>query len=144
MDGLTGFGPRNEPVLGLRPGLGRTGDAALGVGGDGRGTRGTADDDRLSGAGGRAGQALRADRPDARRQVLGVMRFATQADARSAVDAALAAAPGWRALSFDDRAAVFLKAADLLAGPWRQRSTPRPCSASRRPPTRPRSTRPAS
>jgi 1-pyrroline-5-carboxylate dehydrogenase len=26
----------------------------------------------------------------------------------------------WRDLSFDDRAAVFLKAADLLAGPWRQ------------------------
>ena len=34
--------------------------------------------------------------------------------------AARAAAPGWRELSFDDRAAVFLKAADLLAGPWRQ------------------------
>ena len=32
---------------------------------------------------------------------------------------ALAAARGWRALSFDDRAAVFLRAADLLAGPWR-------------------------
>jgi len=29
------------------------------------------------------------------------------------------AAPEWRSLSFDDRAAVFLKAADLLAGPWR-------------------------
>ena len=28
--------------------------------------------------------------------------------------------PAWRALSFDDRAAVLLKAADLLAGPWRQ------------------------
>ena len=32
-----------------------------------------------------------------------------------------AAAPGWRELSFDDRAAVLLKAADLLAGPWRAR-----------------------
>src|SRR5699024_11792397 len=39
--------------------------------------------------------------------------------ARAAVDAAKAAAPDWRALSFDDRAAVLLKAADLLAGPWR-------------------------
>ena len=28
--------------------------------------------------------------------------------------------PAGRSLSFDDRAAVFLKAADLLAGPWRQ------------------------
>ena len=27
--------------------------------------------------------------------------------------------PAWRAMSFDDRAAILLKAADLLAGPWR-------------------------
>ena len=40
-------------------------------------------------------------------------------DVAAAIDAAKQAAPGWRALSFDDRAAVFLKAADLLAGPWR-------------------------
>ena len=33
--------------------------------------------------------------------------------------AAKQAAPGWRALDFDDRAAIFLKAAELLAGPWR-------------------------
>ncbi|NED58403.1 1-pyrroline-5-carboxylate dehydrogenase, partial [Micromonospora aurantiaca] len=25
----------------------------------------------------------------------------------------------WRAMAFDDRAAIFLRAADLLAGPWR-------------------------
>ena len=33
--------------------------------------------------------------------------------------AAKAAAPAWAALPFDERAAVFLRAADLLAGPWR-------------------------
>jgi 1-pyrroline-5-carboxylate dehydrogenase len=53
--------------------------------------------------------------------VLGVLKSSTKADARAAVAAARAAAPGWAALSFDDRAAVLLKAADLLAGPWRQR-----------------------
>ncbi len=57
--------------------------------------------------------------PHAHGQVLGVTANATQADAHAAVVAARAAAPGWRALSFDDRAAVLLKAADLLAGPWR-------------------------
>ena len=44
----------------------------------------------------------------------------TTDDARAAVRAAKDAARPWRELSFDDRAAVFLKAADLLAGPWRQ------------------------
>ncbi|MGC4109486.1 MAG: L-glutamate gamma-semialdehyde dehydrogenase [Nocardioides sp.] len=53
--------------------------------------------------------------------VLGVMRNSTTRDAEAAIKAARDAAPGWRALSFDDRAAVILKAADLLAGPWRQR-----------------------
>ncbi|HEV2536406.1 MAG TPA: L-glutamate gamma-semialdehyde dehydrogenase [Streptosporangiaceae bacterium] len=51
--------------------------------------------------------------------VLGHLGNATGADVSAAIDAAAAAAPGWAAQSFDDRAAVFLKAAELLAGPWR-------------------------
>jgi 1-pyrroline-5-carboxylate dehydrogenase len=53
------------------------------------------------------------------RQVLGTLRNATGQDVAAAIDAAAAAAPAWRALSFDDRAAIMLKAADLLSGPWR-------------------------
>jgi 1-pyrroline-5-carboxylate dehydrogenase len=52
--------------------------------------------------------------------VLGRSAHATRADAEDAVRAAKEAAPLWQELSFDDRAAIFLKAADLLAGPWRQ------------------------
>ena len=63
------------------------------------------------------GKRLDVTRPHARRHVLGTLKHATQTDARSAIDAALAAAPDWRAMPFDDRAAVFLKAADLLSGP---------------------------
>ncbi|MBX3192638.1 MAG: L-glutamate gamma-semialdehyde dehydrogenase [Labilithrix sp.] len=37
-----------------------------------------------------------------------------------AIDAALAAAPAWAATPFEERARVFLRAAELLAGPWRQ------------------------
>jgi 1-pyrroline-5-carboxylate dehydrogenase len=37
-----------------------------------------------------------------------------------AIAAALAAAPAWAAASFEERSRVFLRAADLLAGPWRQ------------------------
>ncbi|MBE1592988.1 L-glutamate gamma-semialdehyde dehydrogenase [Nonomuraea angiospora] len=51
--------------------------------------------------------------------VLGRTNDATARDVQDAVDAALRAAPAWRALSFDERAAIFLKAADLLSGPWR-------------------------
>lgn len=59
--------------------------------------------------------------PHDHQHVLGVMRNSTREDAKAAVAAAQAAAPEWRAMSLDDRAAVLLKAADLLAGPWRQR-----------------------
>jgi 1-pyrroline-5-carboxylate dehydrogenase len=52
--------------------------------------------------------------------VLGTYGNATHQDAQDAVDAALAAGPAWRALSFDDRAAIILRAAELLAGPWRE------------------------
>jgi 1-pyrroline-5-carboxylate dehydrogenase len=51
--------------------------------------------------------------------VLGHSWNASAGQVGSAVDAALGAGPSWRSLSFEDRAAVFLKAADLLAGPWR-------------------------
>ena len=57
--------------------------------------------------------------PHKRAHVLGEFGQATEQDARDAVAAAQEAAPGWRAMSYDDRAAVFLRAADLLAGPWR-------------------------
>ncbi|WP_436774482.1 L-glutamate gamma-semialdehyde dehydrogenase [Yinghuangia sp. YIM S09857] len=59
--------------------------------------------------------------PHHHRAVLGEFAASTQDDARAAVAAAKAAAPGWQALSFDDRAAVLLRAAELLAGPWRER-----------------------
>src|SRR5918912_569279 len=51
---------------------------------------------------------------------LGPYGNATVKDAQDAVDAALAAAPAWRAMSFDDRAAIILRAAELLSGPWRE------------------------
>jgi len=38
-----------------------------------------------------------------------------------AIEAARVAKPRWQALPFEARAGVFLKAADLLAGPWRDR-----------------------
>jgi 1-pyrroline-5-carboxylate dehydrogenase len=65
------------------------------------------------------GPRIAVRQPHAHRQVLGTMKGATKADAVEAIAAAKAAAPGWRDLDFDERAAVFLKAAELLSGPWR-------------------------
>ena len=65
------------------------------------------------------GEAINVVQPHRHRHVLGVTHDATNADAQAAVTAAKEAAPGWRGLSFEDRAAVFLRAAELLSGPWR-------------------------
>jgi 1-pyrroline-5-carboxylate dehydrogenase len=67
------------------------------------------------------GERIEVRQPHAHRKVIGVIRGASKAEAAAAADAAMAAAPAWRELAFDDRASILLKAADLLAGPWRAR-----------------------
>jgi 1-pyrroline-5-carboxylate dehydrogenase len=59
--------------------------------------------------------------PHDHQHVLWRAKGATQADARAAIKAAGDAAHDWRSLDMDERCAILLKAADLLAGPWRQR-----------------------
>jgi 1-pyrroline-5-carboxylate dehydrogenase len=66
-----------------------------------------------------SGDAFEVTMPSDHSHVLGHAANATRTDATQAIDAALAAAPEWAELSFEQRAAVFLRAADLLAGPWR-------------------------
>ncbi|NIL40641.1 L-glutamate gamma-semialdehyde dehydrogenase [Salinispora arenicola] len=65
------------------------------------------------------GASIDVVQPHRHAHVLGVTAHATHDDARAAVKAAKDAAPGWRALPFAERAAIFLRAADLLSGPWR-------------------------
>ena len=65
------------------------------------------------------GDAIEVVQPHRHAAVLGTTHEAGVADWDGAVAAALAAAPAWRSASYDDRAAVLLRAAELLAGPWR-------------------------
>jgi 1-pyrroline-5-carboxylate dehydrogenase len=65
------------------------------------------------------GEAIDVVQPHRKTAVLGTLNNATPDDVQAAVEAARAAAPGWQRMSYDDRAAIFLKAAELLAGPWR-------------------------
>ena len=52
-------------------------------------------------------------------KVLGHFSYGDASHVQAAIDAALAARPTWSSLPWEHRAAVFLKAADLIAGPYR-------------------------
>ena len=52
---------------------------------------------------------------------IGTAHFVGEKEVKQAVDAALAAKPAWENMPWQDRAAIFLRAADLLSGPWRDR-----------------------
>ncbi|WP_100499958.1 L-glutamate gamma-semialdehyde dehydrogenase [Geodermatophilus chilensis] len=111
--------PRNEPVLTYAPGsperaalqqrltelAGEPLELTMTIG----------EEQRMGG-----GEHFDVVQPHRHAAVLGTAANATHADAEQAVACAKAAAPAWQHLSFDDRAAVFLRAAELLSGPWRQ------------------------
>jgi len=52
---------------------------------------------------------------------LGVYHKAGRRQVEQAIQAALAARPAWAALAWEQRVSIFLRAAELLAGPWRAR-----------------------
>jgi len=109
--------PRNEPILAYPPGSQerKTLRAQL---------------DRMAGEvieitpriGGRrvtTGRTADAVMPHDHRHVLAVWHKAGASEVQLAIDAAGAAHREWSRLPWQDRAAIFLKAADLLAGPYR-------------------------
>ncbi|MFI7116411.1 L-glutamate gamma-semialdehyde dehydrogenase [Amycolatopsis sp. NPDC049868] len=111
--------PKNEPVLNYAPGSAERAEleGALKLLGNADPIDITATIGGEQRKGG--GEKIEVVQPHNHKAVLGVIHSATAQDTHDAIAAAKAAAPGWRALSFDDRAAIILRAADLLAGPWR-------------------------
>ena len=67
------------------------------------------------------GERIDVVQPHRHSAVLGTLTNAGHAEASAAVDAAVAAKDAWANTPFDERAAVFLRAAELLAGPWREK-----------------------
>ena len=119
MDALASVpAPVNEPVLTYAPGSPERADlqAALDrIGNEQIDLPSTIGGRKLMGSG-RRGTVVQ---PHAHAKVLGTMGLVSAEEAGSAIEAAKAAAPMWRDMAFADRASILLKAADLLAGPWR-------------------------
>ena len=67
----------------------------------------------------RTGKLGKAVMPHNHAHVLADVHMGGPAEVAAAIKAAAAAAPGWAATPWEDRAAIILKAAELLAGPWR-------------------------
>jgi len=69
----------------------------------------------------RTGNTQRIAPPHDHKHTLGYFHQGSAEHVQQAIDAALAAAPAWAAMPWQQRAAVFLRAAELLAGPFRAR-----------------------
>ncbi len=110
--------PRNEPILAYAPGsaerralraeLQRMASESLEI------------PARIGGERVTTGHTAQALMPHDHRHVLALWHRCGSGEVGRAIEAALAARRPWARLPWEARAAVFLKAADLLAGPWRQ------------------------
>jgi 1-pyrroline-5-carboxylate dehydrogenase len=69
----------------------------------------------------RTGNKIEINPPHDTAHVLGHYHQGDAKHVQMAIDAAMAAKEGWEAISWEHRASIFLKAADLIAGPYRQR-----------------------
>lgn len=67
----------------------------------------------------RSNDKIRLAPPHDHKHTLGYFHKSTKEHVKQAIDAALAAKPKWEALAWEHRASIFLKAAELIAGPYR-------------------------
>lgn len=69
----------------------------------------------------RTGKLFAMTPPHDHQHVLGHYHQGEKKHIQQAIDAALAAKPAWEALSWEHRASIFLKAAELISGPYRMK-----------------------
>ncbi|MGB8933222.1 MAG: L-glutamate gamma-semialdehyde dehydrogenase [Anaeromyxobacteraceae bacterium] len=110
--------PRNEPALAYAPGSPERSALKRALGA----VAGTEVEIplRIGGRDVRTGRLGEVRTPHRHAQRLARFHQAGPAEVEAAIAAARAARRGWAAMEPADRAAIFLRAAELLAGPWRQ------------------------
>jgi 1-pyrroline-5-carboxylate dehydrogenase len=111
--------PRNESVLGYAPGtterralreeLTRLASETIDI------------TPRIGGARVETGKVARVAMPHRHTHTLATWHQAGATEVERAIDVSLTAHAAWSRMAWEDRAAIFLRAADLLAGPWRMR-----------------------
>ena len=111
--------PRNEPVLGYVPGSPERAELLSAL--DALGRKRVDITPVIGGRRVRTGKLARAVKPHDHAHVLATWHKAGAREVERAIIAARDAHDAWSRTPWEARAAIFLKAADLLAGPWRMR-----------------------
>ncbi len=110
--------PVNEPVLSYAPGTRERGELKDAV--RRLGSRTIEIPLVIGGKRVKTGRTADARCPHDHAHLLGRYEKAGAAEVQQAIEASQKAWPEWSRMAWEDRAAIFLKAADLLAGPYRQ------------------------
>ena len=111
--------PKNEPVLAYAPGAAERRGLRAEIARMSEETPEIAP--RIGGERVETGKLARAVMPHRHAHVLATWHQAGEPEVRRAIDAALSAHRAWSEMAWEQRAAIFLRAAELLAGPWRMR-----------------------
>ena len=109
--------PANEPVLSYSPGSPERGavkDAIAKVKADKRLLTSIINGEAVT-----TGNTIEFSAPHNHTEVLATVDQVGEKEVQLAIDSAMAAKANWAAMTYDERAAIFLKAADLLAGRYR-------------------------
>jgi 1-pyrroline-5-carboxylate dehydrogenase len=109
--------PQNEPVLNYAPGSSERKELKAALK-EGR-SRELDIPMYIGGEEVRSGKTAELRCPHDHKHKLGQFHISDKSHIVMAIDAALAAKPQWEMLSWEQRAAIFLKAAELIAGPYR-------------------------
>ncbi len=109
--------PKNEPILAYEPGSREKKELKAKI--DALKAKEIEIPIIIGGEAVKTGKTVECRCPHETNHLLGIYHKASEKEVEQAIQAARAAQPSWASMSWEARAAIFLKAAELLAGPYR-------------------------